>query len=119
MRTVARMGARGPLTVTIGDGIAPIVVALPSDRIDEVEDRRLRMGGHVNLFVAFDELLVQIAMYDLPDNDETIPVAPDSDMGMLVAWLKSTTTLSGSIRLTPPKHAIPSVPLIQEFEYAF
>lgn len=119
MRTVARMGARGPLPVSTADGVSAIVVALPSDRIADVEDRRIRIGGKVNLFVAYTDRLVLLAMNDLEDDDDTIPVSPDSDMDMLVTWLKSTATQSGSIRLTAAKHAMPSIPVVQEFSYAF
>lgn len=116
MRTIARMAAVRPLPVRLEDGSCPVVVALPSDRVGDVEARRERMGGHVNVFVAYPDRLLQLSMREMPDDDDTADVSPSSSMDMLVTWLTSTTTGTGSIRLTQPRHA---APIVEELQYAF
>lgn len=116
MRTLTHWSATNRLPVRLEDGTSPVVIALPDDPMEEIEARRLRMGGYVNLVVAYPEYMLLLRARDEAETDETAEIAPFSSVAMLVAWLQSTEKKSGSFRIRPARHVMPTV---EQLEYAF
>lgn len=108
-----RMASVGPLPVVGVDGSHPVVVLLPDDTVEEMETRRLRFGGEVNVVVAYPNNMVMFPMRQ-NDRDDSMEIHPDASMDMLVVYLRQTGESTSSIRIG----ARASLPL-EELAYAF
>jgi hypothetical protein len=116
MQAVARRVAHNPLPIRLEDGTSPIVVALPTDTVEAIDARLARAGGSANIMVAFPDKIMLITALTAEYDNDIADVAPNSTVEMLIEWLQSTTTGTGSIRLREPRHSLPRV---EELEYAF
>jgi len=114
MRNLARRAVNyGPLPVRAADGTYPVIVMLPNDTVGDMEARRDRISRDVNVVVAYPDRMVLIAMRDAV-RDDAAEVSPDSDMEMLVLFLRQHPDSTPAIRVGTVE-----APLIEDLAYAF
>lgn len=118
MRAVARRSVvLGPLPVKAHDGSYPVIVTLPDDTLGFMEDSRNDIGRNANVFVAFPERIVLIAMRD-GQSDDAAPVDPRASMAMFVSWLENTDMKRPAIRVERAG-AESARPRVEELAYVF
>ena len=75
----------------VGDGKREVIIALSKDKCGDVFRRVEEVGGRANVVTGDPddiEVIVFTPDSDLFGNDETIPIGPDSELGLLVAYLR-------------------------------
>ena len=114
MRSLPKVLLNNGLAIKNEDGVSRLVVVLPDDTVQEMEERRLAMGGNATVIVAYPDHMVVIPLLE-GERGDTAEIYPTSEMSMLIEWLR-TPTSTGSFRLRAPKHA---KSILQEHDYAF
>lgn len=116
MRSLARLRAHGEvLPVRDARGVSPIYVALPEDRVGDVDDMVRTIGGSVNLIYADVDAFSIWAWDDQTlEGVESIDVHEESTMGMLMLAVDSCNGPSANLNLVRAKVVAP-----RELAYQF
>lgn len=115
IKSLSRLRADGlALPVRRENGAAPVVLALPSDPVGEVEERVAAAGGSANVVLALvDRLVVWAWTESTSENVEVIEVHEASEMDMLQLWI---TQCEGPARFNLVRASLGSA---RELEYQF
>lgn len=115
IKSLSRLRADGlVLPVRRENGAAPVVLALPSDPIGEIEERISAAGGSANLVLALvDRLVVWAWTESTPENVEAIEVHEDASLDMLQLWIAHC---EGSASINLVRASLGSA---RELEYQF
>lgn len=117
--SLAKIQAHHRLPVQLPDGSFPVVVALPTDTLSQVQELVARSGS-ANVFVAYDDRMTVIAFRagaaETPA-EFTVNVNPGSDADMLVQLLQANAGRGMHISIEEAGYATPEA-TVAEFSYA-
>lgn len=119
-KSLARIQQHHALPITLEDGTSPVVIVLPTDLIGTVQKQIAPFAG-ANVVVAYEDHMTLIAFQQSPvinGTQETMPVSPDSEIGMLVDLMKTHKEHGVHIKIQD-HHVTETASEVAQFDYAF